>query len=555
MGKDKANGAKALLDTLMNAGIDTCFTNPGTSEMHFVAALDDSDMKAVLTLFEGVATGAADGYARIAEKPAATLLHLGCGLGNGLANLHNARKARVPMVNIVGDHATYHVQYDAQLQSDIETVAKNCSKWVKTTQDTNKIGEDAAEAIKVATGAPNQISTLILPADVSWNEGGVAVSDFTQPEPPTAPQSTIDDIAEVLKKSGKKTAILLGRRVLLEEGLTAASKISEKTGAKLLVEVFPTRLKRGAGVPYVERLAYLAEMASVQLGGYDHLILIDAKAPVSFFAYPDKKSYLVPDDCKLHDLVKLEEDAIKSINALVEAVGAKDTPPKLQEAKRPALPTGKLNAEKVAQAVGALLPDNAIISDESQTSGLKIPFHTSGAPKHDVLTLTGGAIGQGLPVAIGAAVADRSRPVLALAADGSTMYTVQSLWTIVAEQLDITTVIFNNQSYAILNIELERVGAEKAGPKAKAQLDLSNPPLDFVSLAKGMGMPAERVRTAEDFTTALENAFREKGPHLIEAIVPSEYEGFKLKALPYLLNSLDKMPNSWAKALKNKLAP
>lgn len=555
MGKGKPNGAKALLDTLMNAGIDTCFTNPGTSEMHFVAALDDSDMKAVLTLFEGVATGAADGYARIAEKPAATLLHLGCGLGNGLANLHNARKARVPMVNIVGDHATYHVQYDAQLQSDIETVAKNCSKWVKTTQETSKIGEDAAEAIKVATSAPNQISTLILPADVSWNEGGVAVSDFTQPEPPVAPQSTIDEIAEVLKKSGKKTAILLGRRVLLEEGLTAASKISEKTGAKLLVEVFPTRLKRGAGVPYVERLAYLAEMASVQLGGYDHLILIDAKAPVSFFAYPGKKSYLVPDDCKLHNLVSLEEDAVKSINALVKAVDATDTPPKLQEAKRPKLPTGKLNAEKVAQAVGALLPENAIISDESQTSGLKIPFHTAGAPKHDVLTLTGGAIGQGLPVAIGAAVADRHRPVLALAADGSTMYTVQSLWTIVAEQLDITTVIFNNQSYAILNIELERVGAEEVGPKAKAQLDLSNPPLDFVSLAKGMGMPAERVRTAEDFTTALENAFREKGPHLIEAIVPSEYEGFKLKALPYLLNSLDKMPNTWAKALKNKLAP
>lgn len=555
MGKGKPNGAKALLDTLMNAGIDTCFTNPGTSEMHFVAALDDSDMKAVLTLFEGVATGAADGYARIAEKPAATLLHLGCGLGNGLANLHNARKARVPMVNIVGDHATYHVQYDAQLQSDIETVAKNCSKWVKTTQETSKIGEDAAEAIKVATSAPNQISTLILPADVSWNEGGVAVSDFTQPEPPVAPQSTIDEIAEVLKKSGKKTAILLGRRVLLEEGLTAASKISEKTGAKLLVEVFPTRLKRGAGVPYVERLAYLAEMASVQLGGYDHLILIDAKAPVSFFAYPGKKSYLVPDDCKLHNLVSLEEDAVKSINALVKAVDATDTPPKLQEAKRPKLPTGKLNAEKVAQAVGALLPENAIISDESQTSGLKIPFHTAGAPKHDVLTLTGGAIGQGLPVAIGAAVADIHRPVLALAADGSTMYTVQSLWTIVAEQLDITTVIFNNQSYAILNIELERVGAEEVGPKAKAQLDLSNPPLDFVSLAKGMGMPAERVRTAEDFTTALENAFREKGPHLIEAIVPSEYEGFKLKALPYLLNSLDKMPNTWAKALKNKLAP
>jgi acetolactate synthase-1/2/3 large subunit len=555
MSNKKTNGAKALIDTLTNAGIDTCFTNPGTSEMHFVAALDGSEMRAVLTLFEGVATGAADGYARIAEKPAATLLHLGCGLGNGLANLHNARKARVPMVNIVGDHAKYHVQYDAQLQSDIETVARNCSKWVKTSQETSKIGADAAEAIKVATGQPNQIATLILPADVSWGEGGEAVTDFYQPEPKPASEDTVNKIAEVLKSAGKKTAILLGRRVTLENGLVAASKISEKTGAKLYTEVFPTRLQRGAGLPYVERLAYLAEMASVQLSGYDHLILIDAKAPVSFFGYPGKKSYLVPDDCQLHDLVTKEQDALKSLDALVVAVGATDTAPKLQEATRPDLAAGKLNAEKIAQAVGALLPTNAIISDEAQTSGLKIPFYTAGAPKHDLLTLTGGAIGQGLPVAVGAAVAAKNRPVLALVGDGSSMYTIQSLWTIVAEKLDVTTVIMNNGSYAILNIELERVGAEKVGSKAKAQLDISNPGLDFVSIAKGMGMPAERVRTAEEFNSALERAFREPGPHLIDAIVPSEYEGLKLKALPYLLSSLDKMPNVLAKALKNKLAP
>lgn len=555
MSNKKTNGAKALIDTLTNAGIDTCFTNPGTSEMHFVAALDNSEMRAVLALFEGVATGAADGYARIAEKPAATLLHLGCGLGNGLANLHNARKARIPMVNIVGDHATYHVQYDAQLQSDIETVARNCSKWVRTTQETSKIGEDAAEAIKVAQGAPNQVSTLILPADVSWGEGGTAATDFSQPAPEAASAQTIETIAQVLKTAGKKTAILLGRRVLLEHGLVAASKISEKTGAKLYAEVFPTRFQRGAGLPYVERIAYLAEMASVQLSGYDHLILIDAKAPVSFFGYPGKKSYLVPEGCELHNLVTPEQDALKSIDALVTAVGADSVPPKLQEAKRPELGKGKLNAEKVMQAVGALLPENAIISDEAQTSGLKLPFMTAGAPKHDLLALTGGAIGQGLPVAVGAAVAAQDRPVLALVGDGSSMYTIQSLWTIVAEQLDVTTVIFNNASYAILNIELERVGAEKAGPKAKAQLDISKPAIDFVAMAQSMGMPAERAQTAEEFNAALKRAFTEPGPHLIDAIVPSEYEGFKLKALPYLLGSLDKLPNSVAKALKSKLAP
>ena len=555
MSKKNNNGAKALMDTLTNAGIDTCFTNPGTSEMHFVAALDDSNMRAVLTLFEGVATGAADGYARIANRPAATLLHLGCGLGNGLANLHNARKARVPIVNIVGDHATYHVQYDAQLQSDIETVARNISKWVRTSKHTGDIGADAAEAIKVARGAPAQISTLILPADVSWGEGGTAINDFSQPQPEVAADYVVNEIAEVLKISGKKTAILLGRRVLLEKGLIAASKIAEHTGAKLFTEVFPTRLQRGAGLPSVERIAYLAEMASVQLSGYDHLILIDAKAPVSFFAYPGKKSYLVPEKCNLHNLVELNEDALESIQALVEAVGAKDTPPKLQETKRPKFGSGKLNAEKVMQAVGALLPENAIISDEAQTSGLKLPSCTSGCPKHDLLTLTGGSIGQGLPVAVGAAVAGKNRPVLALIGDGSAMYTIQSLWTIVAEQLDVTTVILNNGSYAILNIELERVGAEKAGPKAKAQLDISKPEIDFVAIAKGMGMPAERTTTAEDFNAALTKAFREPGPHLIDAVVPSEYEGFKLKALPYLLNSLDKIPNPVAKAIKKKIAP
>ncbi len=555
MSKKNSNGARALIDTLTNAGIDTCFTNPGTSEMHFVAALDDSKMRAVLTLFEGVATGAADGYARIAEKPAATLLHLGCGLGNGLANLHNARKARVPIVNIVGDHATYHTKYDAQLQSDIETVARNVSKWVRTTQETGKIGADAAEAIKVAQGAPQQIATLILPADVSWSEGATAVNDFSQPAPEAAPDARVQEIAEVLKKSGKKTVILLGRRVLLEAGLIAASKISEKTGAKLLTEVFPTRLQRGAGLPYVERLAYFAEMAGVQLGGYDHMLLIDAKAPVSFFGYPGKKSYLVPDGCALHNLVEPHEDAVKSINALVEAVGAKDTPPKIQEAKRPQLPSGKLNAEKVMQAVGALLPENAIISDEAQTSGLKLPSNTMGAPRHDLLTLTGGSIGQGMPVAIGAAVAGKGRPVLSLNGDGSSMYTIQSLWTMVAEKLDVTTVIFNNGSYAILNIELQRVGAEAAGPVAKSQLDISKPEIDFVSIAKGMGMPAVRTRTAEEFNSALENAFREPGPHLIDAMVPSEYEGFKLKALPYVLGALDKIPNPVARAIKKKIAP
>ena len=355
--------------------------------------------------------------------------------------------------------------------------------------------------------------------------------------------------------SGKKTALLLGGRVLREEGLRAASKIAEKTGAKLFCEVFPTRLQRGAGVPHVERIAYFAEMASVQLNEFENLVLVDAKAPVSFFAYPDKKSYLVPDQCTVHNLVELEQDALESLDALVTAVDATNTEPKLPAPDRPKLPGGKLTAAKVCQAIGALLPENAIISDEAQTSGVKLPAFTANAPKHDLLTLTGGAIGQGLPVAIGAAVACPDRPVLALAGDGTAMYTNQALWTMVKEDLDVTVIIFNNRSYAILNVELERVGAEGAGTKAKSQLDLSEPPIDFVALARAMGMSATTVSTAEGFNKALENAFNEPGPHLIDAIVPNEFKGLKLKALPHVLGALDSVPAPLAKAIKKKIAP
>ncbi len=550
-----SNGAKALIKTLSNSGIDTCFTNPGTSEMHFVAALDSSDMRAVLCLFEGVATGAADGYARIANKPAATLLHLGCGLGNGLANLHNARKARVPMVNIIGDHAIYHKQYDAPLESDIVTVARNVSSWIRTCPATEQVGADTAEAITTAQKAPQQISTLILPADVSWGEGGEAVEADMTPVTDIASEALINQVADELVTRGKKTAILLGRRVLLEEGLIAASKIAEKTGAKLFTEVFPTRLERGAGLPAVERLAYLAEMASVQLKGYKNLIIIDAMEPVSFFAYPGKKSYLVPEGCTVHNLVETHQDAVGSLQALVAAVGAEQTAAKLQAADRPKLPSGKLNAAKVCQAVGALMPENAIVSDEAQTSGLKLPIYTAGSPRHDVLTLTGGAIGQGLPVAIGAAIAGQDRSVISLVGDGSAMYTIQSLWTMMNENLDVTVIVLNNRSYAILNIELERVGAEGAGPKAKSQLDLSKTEIDFVAMAKGMGMPAETATTAKEFNDALARAIREPGPHLIDAIVPSEYEGLKLKVLPHLLGAMDSIPSPIAKAIKKKIAP
>ncbi len=551
------NGAQALMKTLVQGGVEVCFTNPGTSEMHFVAALDSApQMRAVLCLFEGVATGAADGYGRMAGKPAATLLHLGCGLGNGLANLHNARKGKVPVLNIVGDHATSHVPYDAQLQSDIETVARNVSpQFVRTSQSTQALCRDAAQALAVAKGPPGQVATLILPADVSWGEGGT-------PEPPSAtaaPSCAHDDQVKALAASirtGGRTAMLLGGSGLREEALWIAARIAAHSGVKLLAETFPTRLERGAGLPAVERIAYLAEMAAVQLKGVERLILVDTKAPVSFFAYPGRRSDLTPEGCAVETLAAPDQDAVGSLKKFAIALGADNVQAPSAPALRPSAPRGRrLTAEKVCKAVGQLLPQDAILIDEAITSGLMLAHYTAGAPRHDLLTLTGGAIGQGLPNAIGAAIACPERPVLALIGDGSSMYTIQALWTLAREGLNVTAVIFNNAAYSVLNVELERVGAERIGPKARAQLDLGGAGLDFAKIAEGMGVTAVRVEETDAFCRALAQALATPGPHLIDAVVPPALGGLKRKLLPHVLGALDKMPSPLASAVKRKLAP
>jgi acetolactate synthase-1/2/3 large subunit len=550
------NGAQALIRTLVDGGVTTCFTNPGTSEMHFVAALDTvPEMRGVLALFEGVATGAADGYARMAGRPAATLLHLGPGLGNGLANLHNARRARVPIVNIVGDHATYHAQYDAQLQSDIETVARNVSTWVRTSTSHRDVARDAAEAVTTASGPPAQVATLILPADVSWTEGAEAAAPVTLQPPAVASEPAIQAVAQALREGGSRTALLLGGRALREPGLMAAARAAAATGAKLLAEVFPTRFERGAGLPAPERLAYVPELASVQLSGLRHLVLVDAKAPVSFFAYPGKQSYLVPDGCEVHELAAANEDVVGSLEAVVDLIGAASTRPGVQSPTRPPRPSGRLTAESVCQAIGAVLPEAAIVSDEAQTSGVTLAASTAGAPRHDLLALTGGAIGQGLPAAVGAAIACPDRPVVALEADGSAMYTIQALWTMAREELDVTVLVFNNRSYGILNVELARVGARAAGPRAESQLDLSAPDIDFVELSKGLGVPALRVESAEDLVKELERAIADPGPHLIEVVIPTVFSARQLRAMPYALSALGKLPRPMASALKRRLYP
>ncbi len=512
------NGAQALINTLVDGGVDVCFANPGTSEMHFVAALDTVPrMRGVLALFEGVATGAADGYARIADRPAAVLLHLGPGLGNGLANLHNARRARVPMVVVVGDHATYHKKYDAPLESDIDAVAGTVSGWLRRTTDSANVAPDAAEAIAASKSGP-QISTLILPADVSWSDVAQPVSTVTA-QPAGADPLLVPEVLEVLR-SREPTVILLGGDATREPGLAAAARIAQATGARLLCETFPTRLERGAGIPAVDRLAYFAEAATAQLGGAKHLVLAGAKSPVSFFAYPGMPSDLVPAGCEVHALAG-HSGAADALIALADEVAPGTVAP-VAAASRPELPTGALTSASAADVIGALMPEGAIVVDESNTSGLLLAQATAGAPAHDWLTLTGGAIGFGIPAAVGAAVAAPDRPVLCLESDGSAMYTISGLWSQARENLNVTTVLYDNSAYDILRVELQRVGVGSApGPKALDLLDLSRPAMDFVKIAEGMGVPARRVTTAEEFADALRAAFAEPGPHLIDAVVPS----------------------------------
>ncbi|MBW8767431.1 MAG: acetolactate synthase large subunit [Geodermatophilales bacterium] len=511
------NGAGALVRTLVDAGVDVCFANPGTSEMYVVVAIDDvPEMRGVLTLFEGVATGAADGYARMAGRPAATLLHLGPGLSDGLANLHNARRGRTPLVNVVGDHARSHKRLDPPLESDIDALAGTVSGWVRRSLMPADVAADAAEA--VAAASAGTIATLIVPADVSWEDGAdPAVPAAVRPAP-EVPPSVIEEAAAALR-AGEPTVLFLGGDVTVgEDGLLAAARIAAGTGARLMSETFPPRTTRGAGLPGLDRLPYPPDMAIKALGGTRHLILAGATVPVHFFAYPDKPGTPVPEDCTVHTLSRPDEDGVAALRALADLV-APDAKPDLLEASRPELPSGPLNPRTMSAVIGALLPENAIVVDEALTSGVGLYELTSGGPRHDWLSLTGGAIGDGLPLALGAAIACPDRPVLGVQADGSAMYTISSLWSHAREQVDVTTILCDNRAYAILEHELSQVRDPADTPRGRRLLELDDPGLDFVALAQGMGVPATRATTAEELADQLRRALGEPGPHLIDAVL------------------------------------
>ena len=514
------NGAESLVRTLVDGGVTVCFTNPGTSEMHFVAALDKVEgMRSVLGLFEGVVTGAADGYGRMADRPACTLLHLGPGLGNGLANLHNAKKANTPVVNIVGEHATWHIAHDAPLTADIEGIARPVSHWVRTSPDAKGVARDAAEAIAAALTPPGQIATLILPGDTAWNEGAGPAALPEIPRRRAVPAEAVEAAARTLREAGRDAMLLLTGPALRERPLEAAGRIAAATGARVMAQWSNARTQRGAGRFAVNRIPYPVDQALAVLKDVRHLILVGAKAPVAFFAYPDKPSVLTPEGCEITRLAHLEEDVAGALEALAEALGAARTPAALQAPHRPERPAGALTPETIAAGLAALLPENAIVVDESVTTGRGFFPLTAGAPPHDWLNNMGGSIGFGLPVATGAAVACPDRKVICLEGDGSGMYTVQALWTQAREGLDVTTVVFANRTYAILKGEMANVGAGNFGRKALDMLEIGRPDLDWVSLARGMGVEAGRATTAEEFCRQLAAGLRVQGPYLIEVVL------------------------------------
>ncbi len=513
------NGAESLIRTAIAAGVEVCFANPGTTEMPLVAALDSADgLRPILGLFEGVCTGAADGYGRMAEKPAMTLLHLGPGFANGIANLHNARRARSPIVNLIGDHATWHVGADAPLTSDIVSLATPVSGWIRSVRTAASLADTTAQAIAAAGRAPGQIATLIIPSDCQWDPAERHAEAIETPALPTCSSKSVKAAAESIRK-GNRVALFLGGTGLRARGLKAAARIATKSGCHLICETFPARLERGAGMPVLDRLPYFPEQAIEMLKPFDTIVLAGAKRPVAFFGYPDFPSELIPEGINTAILAEPTEDVPAALEALASEIASPasiETPSRIARPERPA---GKLNPMTAGAAIAFTMPERSIVMDEAATTGLPFLAASAAAPPHTYLSLTGGAIGQGMPCATGAAVACPDRRVIAFQADGSGMYTLQALWTQARESLNVTTVLCNNHSYRILQVELARAGVSEPGRKARSLTSLANPNIEWTSLARGLGVPAVRVETAEDLTRELERSLATPGPSLIEMIL------------------------------------
>ena len=515
------NGAECLLRTLLANGVDTCFMNPGTSEMQFVSALDRvAGMRAVLCLFEGVCSGAADGYARMTRRPAATLLHLGPGLANALANFHNARKARSPVVSIVGQHSTRHLRHDAPLTADIEALARPVSSYVRTVERAEETGREASAAVGAACAAPGQVATLIVPADFSWSEAGEPGARLPRASAPCPEPARIREAAAIVR-SGAPVGLMLGGGALLASAFAPAAQLRAAAGVRVFGDRYAARYEGGGGRVAPLRLPYFPEPAEAAMAGLKHLILVESEPPVSFFGYPGRRSQLAPEDCAIHVLASAEENGAEALLALARECGVVTAPPPPVRALKPEWPESGagLTPDTIGRVLAHLLPDGAIVSEEAISSSEPILRGLAAAAAHDLLPITGGAIGQGLPVAVGAAVACPDRKVIALEADGSGLYTPQSLWTMARERLDVVVVILANRRYRILEIETRRTGAGEIGPRANDMMDLTRPDVDWVKLSEGFGVEAVRAATVSEFAGQFRAACGRRGPALIEAAI------------------------------------
>jgi acetolactate synthase I/II/III large subunit len=512
------NGAESLVATLVDQGVDICFANPGTSEMHFLAALGNNPgMRSVLCLFEGVATGAADGWYRMKDTPASTLLHLGPGLANGLANIHNAKRASSGMVNVVGEHSVSHLKYDPPLTSDIEGLARPLSHWVRRAESADTIGWDTAQAVAKAGEHPGQIVTLILPGDTSWQrtEAAPVLPPSVASRRKTPSAARIEHVARVLR-SGEPTLLILANKATRGAALEKAGQVAAATGARLGSQFFTARIERGAGRVPIARIPYAVPQAIAFLKDFKHIVTVETTEPVAFFAYPDKPSLLKTEGTQVHPLVEADEDSELAFDMLLQALGATGTAALVQPRIETPVPTGALNPTSIAHALAAALPEHCIVVDESLTTGRESMSLTMGARPHDLINNMGGSIGYSTPVATGAALACPDRRVFCMVGDGSAMYTIQSLWTQARENLNVTTIIFANNSYAILKAEYANMGAGAPGERALSMIDIDKPRIDWLAMAKSMGVPGIAVETAEDFHKAMVDSTREPGPCLIE---------------------------------------
>ncbi len=513
------NGAELIMKTAINAGIVVCFANFGTTEMPLALAFDtEPGIKAVLGLFEGICTGAADGFGRMMNKPAMTLLHLGPGFANGIANLHVARRARSPILNLIGEHTTQHISLDPPLAMDIKALAGTVSGWYKANQSPDELSQDIADAYSASLHG--QIATLSIPSDYQMEEiesAYVAVPDFAF-DPVN--RERIEKAAYFMK-SHKKVALILGGRALRLRGLQVATRLKAFSGCDLLTDYLPGYMDRGIGLPEITRIPYFPEPAMALLAHYEGVVIAGTREPVSFFGYKGIRENLLAEDQPRFLIDGFRQNPVEALEYLADLLNAaKDGDEQIvSELRRPSIAQGELTSEKACQTLAALQPEGAIIVDEGVSSAFPYYALSHGLPPHSMLTNSGGSIGYGMPCSIGAAIACPDRPVINLQADGSAMYTVQALWTQARQNLNITTLICANRCYNILKMELNRANIETIGPNISSLMDLENPHINWVKMAEAMGVPAVSVNTGEELSHEIKLALSESGPHLIETVI------------------------------------